>query len=123
MIKFYAIGGLVVVLLLAGWRLSVVSDDLKEAEKERDLALATANALKTDLENERAEVIRVNSLLESLENKEAEVRYVETVVNKEIVKYRDRVINRCQLSDDWVCIANASAQGLPADCGAVEVQN
>ena len=85
MIKFYAIGGLVVVLLLAGWRLSVVSDDLKEAEKERDAALATAKALRTDLENERAEVVRVNSLLESLENKEAEVRYAETVVNKEIL--------------------------------------
>lgn len=123
MIKFYAMGGLVIALLLAGWRLSVVSDDLKEKEKERDTALATAKALKTDLENERAEVVRVNSLLESLENKEAEVRYVETVVNKEIVKYRDRVVNRCQLSDDWLCIHNAAATGLPADCGSSQVQS
>lgn len=114
------LGASLVGLGLYAWGLS---GRLDLAETERDTALATASALKTDLENERAEVVRVNSLLESLENKEAEVRYVETVVNKEVVKYRDRVVNRCQLSRDWVCIANASAKGVPADCGAVEVQN
>lgn len=117
---YLGLGAAVVGLGLYSWGLS---GRLDLAETERDTALATANALKTDLENERAEVVRVNSLLESLENKEAEVRYVETVVNKEIIKYRDRVVNRCKLSDDWVCIANASAQGLPADCSSGQVQN
>lgn len=93
------------------------------AQSERDTAVAAAKGLKEDLDAERAEVTRVNSLLESLENKEAEVRYVETIVNKEIVKYRDRVVNRCQLSREWVCIYNNSAQGLPADCGSGQVQN
>lgn len=117
---YLGLGAAVVGLGLYAWGLS---SRLDLAETERDTALATASALKTDLENERAEVVRVNSLLESLENKEAEVRYVETVVNKEIVKYRDRVVNRCQLSDDWVCIYNNSAKGLPADCSSGQVQN
>ena len=116
----YLAAGAILIGLSAGWY--ITSLKLDSAKLERDTALAAANALKTDLENERAEVVRVNSLLESLENKEAEVRYVETVVNKEIVKYRDRVVNRCKLSDDWLCIHNAAATGLPSDCGSGQVQ-
>lgn len=117
---YLGLGAAAVGLGLYSWGLM---GRLDLVETERDTALATANALKTDLETERAEVVRVNSLLESLENKESEVRYVETVVNKEIVKYRDRVVNRCQLSDDWLCIHNAAATGLPADCGSGQVQS
>lgn len=117
---YLGLGAAVVGLGLYAWGLS---GRLDLAETERDTALATASALKTDLENERAEVVRVNSLLESLENKEAEVKTVEKVITKEIKVYRDRVVNRCKLSDDWVCIYNNSAQGLPANCSSVQVQN
>lgn len=96
---------------------------LDSAEKERDAALAAVALYSEQLEREREEILRVNLLLSDLETKEAEIRYVDRVVQKEIVKYRDRAVNRCQLSDDWVCVYNTSAQGLPAGCGSGQVQN
>lgn len=117
----YLAAGAILIGLSAGWY--ITSLKLDSANLERYTALATANALKTELENERAEVIRVNSLLESLENKEAEIVYVDKIVTKEVIKYRDRIVNRCHLVSDWVCIANSAASGVPADCGAVQVQS
>lgn len=117
---YFGAAASIVILSLSVWGLN---SKLSLANKNLEDEKGKVKSLNAILEEERQEVIRVNSLLESLENKEAEVRYVETVVNKEIVKYRDRVVNRCKLSGDWVCIYNNSAQRLPANCGAVEVQN
>lgn len=100
-----------------------LSNSLELSQDRLAQAEARATFLAADLAAERYEIVRVNEILDSLESKEAEVRTVEKVITKEIVKYRDSVVNRCQLSDDWVCIHNAAAAGLPADCSSGKVQS
>lgn len=123
MIRLYAVLGAAATIAGLGLYAWGLNSKLDLAQAERDTVRAIAAGLEEDLESARAEVTRVNDLLFTLENKEAEIRYVETIVNKEIVKYRDRVVNRCELSADWVCIANAAASGVPADCSPGQVQN
>ena len=118
-IKSYLIGGVIIsVLGLYIWglhnKLTVVNTNLK-IERLR------AENLADIIDKERSEAARLNSLLANLETKEAEVRTVEKVITRDIIKYRDRIINRCTLSADWVCLANASALGVSKDCGAIKV--
>lgn len=117
---YLGLGAAVVGLGLYAWGLSGRLDHERE---RREFAEGWASSYADQLAIERDELHRVNSLLESLENKEAEVRTVEKVITKEIKVYRDRVVNRCQLSDDWLCIHNAAATGLPADCSTSQVQS
>lgn len=117
---YLGLGAAVLGLGLYAWGLSGRLDHERE---RREFAEGWASSYADQLAIERDEVHRVNQLLEELQNKEAEIVYVDKVVQKEIVRYRDRVINRCQLSDDWVCIHNAAAKGLPADCGTGQVQS
>lgn len=117
---YLVLGAAVVGLGLYAWGLSSRLDHERE---RREFAEGWASSYADQLAIERDELHRVNQLLEDLQNKEAEIVYVDKIVTKEVIKYRDRIVNRCQLVSDWVCIANASAKGLPADCGTGQVQN
>lgn len=123
MIKVYAAIGLVVAVALGGLYVKGLHSRLDFVELERDNAQASAKNLAEQVVNQKTEIARVNSLLLTLENKETEVRTVEKVITKEIVEYKDRVVNRCELSAEWVCIANAAARGVPGSCGTVKVSN
>lgn len=37
-----------------------------------------------------------------------EIQYVDREVTKQVIVYKDRVVNRCHLNDDWVRIHNLS---------------
>lgn len=121
MSRLYLYGGFFVLFVILGLYAWGLSNDLDLEREKRSQAESLASGLALDLASERAEALRVNSLLESLETKEAEIRYVETIVEKEIVRYRDRVTNRCTLSNDWLCIHNTAAKGVPTDCGTGKI--
>ena len=116
---YLGLGAAVVGLGLYAWGLSGRLDHERE---RREFAEGWASSYADQLAIERYEVHRVNQLLEELQNKEAEIVYVDKIVTKEVIKYRDRIVNRCQLVSDWVCIANSAASGVPADCGASQIQ-
>lgn len=123
MSRLYLYGGVAVLFVILGIYTWGLSNSLELSQDRLAQAEARATVLAADLAAERYEIVRVNEILDSLESKEAEVRTVEKVITKEIVKYRDRDVIRCQLSDDWLCIHNASAQGSPADCSPGQIQN
>lgn len=117
---YLGLGAAVVGLGLYAWGLSGRLDHERE---RREFAEGWASSYADQLAIERDEVHRVNQLLEELQNKEAEIRYVDRVVQKEVIKYRDRVINRCQLSEHWLRIHNEAATGAGTDSGPSEVQD
>lgn len=117
---YLGLGAAVVGLGLYAWGLSGRLDHERE---RREFAEGWASSYADQLAIERDELHRVNQLLEDLQNKEVEIVYVDKIVTKEVIKYRDRIVNRCQLVSDWVCIANSAAYGVPADCGASQIQS
>lgn len=123
MIRLYAGIAAIAVLGALGGGWYVTSLKLYTANQALAQARAYATAFEAQLNREREEVQRVNLLLSDLETKEAEIRYVDRVVQKEVIKYRDRVINRCQLSEHWLRIHNEAATGAGTDSGPSEVQD
>lgn len=39
-----------------------------------------------------------------------DIQYVDRIVTKEVIRYRDRVVNRCLLDPEWVHIYNLSTE-------------
>lgn len=52
-------------------------------------------------------------LLAEYENRKEEIRYVDRVVTKTVVEYRDRVVDRIVLPAEWVCAYNLSTMRMP----------
>jgi hypothetical protein len=121
--RLYLAAGIVAVAGLLWWRYDYVASDREALKTKLEQSESNLVAAKKTIEDERAELLRVNSILTDLETKEAEVRYVETIVEQEVIKYRDRVVNRCQLSDEWLSIHNRAASGTLGDSGTGEIQS
>jgi len=52
-------------------------------------------------------------LLAEYENRKEEIRYVDRIVTKTVVEYRDRVVDRIVLPAEWVCAYNLSTMRVP----------
>jgi len=69
----------------------------------------TASAQKTI--EQKVEVAKVEEkVLVQYQEVKTEIKYVDREVTKEVIKYRDRVVDRCVLNAEWVRIYNASLQ-------------
>lgn len=66
---------------------------------EKDKAIATINE---QIENAKKD----KAITTELHDEQTKIEYVERVVTKEIIKYRDANPVRCQLNDNWVRIYN-----------------
>lgn len=52
-------------------------------------------------------------LIAEYENRRGEIRYVDRIVTKTVVEYRDRVVDRVVLPAEWVCAYNLSTMRVP----------
>lgn len=104
--RAYAVISLLVVGLSFGWYQSHLSTKIAEqnAQTEKDKAEAVVLQL-SELKTTNA---KVNLLLAKYQTTKKEVEYVDRIVTKEVIRYRDAVPNRCLLSGMWVNTYNLS---------------
>jgi len=118
MISKYLAGGAVIVIVVLGLSLKIAMGKVEAANTALDLEKATVKSL-----NEAARLVDENAKIlananNTLQETKEKIIYVDKIVTKEIIRYRDRVVNRCQLDSDWVRIHNQAATRLPEDSGA-----
>jgi len=88
------------------------------------------NKIKSDFVTEQTKVVadekaKDETAVNQLETKyetitRVEIQYVDRIVTKEVIKYRDRVVNRCDLDAEWVRIYNLSTEQAGAESAASE---
>ena len=70
---------------------------ITQVTSDKNLAIQTINTIQQDAEKTR-------KLLEGYENVKTQIEYVDRIVTKDVIRYRERIVNRCELSPDWVRI-------------------
>lgn len=100
--SFYAIAG-VILFLIVGHFYKLEKDSIKKdfvAEQTKVVA------------DEKAKDEKATDQLETKYETETKVRieYVDRIVTKEVIRYRDRVVNRCVLDPEWVRLHNLSTE-------------
>lgn len=113
MIRIYLGLAVISVAGLAGWHYSTVID-------ERDDYKSRAEKAEKAIDAAKEEDTRVATITDEHVQTVEKIVYVDKIVTKEVVKYRDRVVNRCGLNAEWVRIHNQAAAGLPEDPGSGE---
>lgn len=94
-----------------GWHYGTVLD-------ERNHLRVSLKTAQDDLAAAKAEEDRVSVITDAHIQTMEKIVYVDKIINKEIVKYRERVVNRCQLDAKWVRIHDQAASGVPEDPGS-----
>lgn len=112
MTRVYVSLAILAVALLSGWHYSSVVKDLESFKSRANKAEEALKAL--DEENNR-----VSDITDAHAKTVEKIVYVDKIVTKEVVKYRERVVNRCALSPEWVRIHNQAASGVQEDPGAI----
>lgn len=114
MIRFYI--GLAVLAATAGigWHYSTVID-------ERDAFKSRAENAESTIAAAEKEDTRVAAITDAHVQTVEKIVYVDKIVTKEVVKYRERIVNRCELNSEWVRIHNQAAAGVSEDPGAVSI--
>lgn len=98
-----AILALIGALYVQKVRMDLVQEKLTVQEGLVASANAEVDALKADLERERR-------LMAAYQEIKQEIKYVDRVVTQEVIRYRDRVVDRCTLSPEWVYAHNLSVR-------------
>lgn len=118
MISKYLAGGAVIAIVVLGLSLKIAMGEVKEAKRDLKDEKADRAKLQVDFDqfkNQAQQVAATNNVLQETKEK---IIYVDKIVTKEIIRYRDRVVNRCQLDNDWVRIHDQAATRLPENSGA-----
>ena len=114
-LKPYLYGGaLLLVIGLAGYAMWLqhgrdtykASAEFEKSEKVK--AIQTIAKIQESANKDR-------KLLEGYQNVKAEIQYVDREVVKQVIKYRETVVNRCTLSDYWVRIHNDSTSSVRSE--------
>lgn len=111
MMRFYIGLAVLAAAGLGGWHYSSVID-------ERDAFKSRAEKAEKAVQAAEKEDTRVNVITDAHVQTVEKIVYVDKIVTKEVVKYRERVVNRCELNSEWVRIHDQAAAGLPEDPGA-----
>jgi hypothetical protein len=117
MISKYLAGGAVIAIVVLGLSLKIAMGEVNEAKRDLKDEISTRVKLQVDFDqfkNQAQQVAVTNNVLQETKEK---IIYVDKIVTKEIIRYRDRVVNRCQLDGDWVRIHNQAATRVPEDSG------
>jgi hypothetical protein len=115
--RYLAVGALLVIVWL-GLSLKIALSEAKEAKRDlADEQLAKAQ-LQSNFEAYQIKVSRLILTNEKLQETKERIVYVDKIVTKEIIKYRDRVVNRCQLDNDWVRIHDKAATRVSENSGS-----
>jgi len=118
MISKYLAGAAVIAIVILGLSLKIAMGEAKEAKRdlkdEKEMVKSLTEAARIADENAKI-LANANNVLQETKEK---IIYVDKIVTKEIIRYRDRVVNRCQLDSDWVRIHNQAATRVPQDSGA-----
>jgi hypothetical protein len=118
MISKYLIGGAVLAIVILGLSLKISMGEVKEAKRDLKDEVASRAQLQVNFDqfkNQAQQVAATNNILQEAKER---IVYVDKIVTKEIIRYRDRVTNRCQLDNDWVRIHDQAATRLPENSGA-----
>jgi len=115
MIKVYAALALVALIGAAFWRYDYVVKDRDQLKLNYEMATAAADQYRAQVE---AETKRNNEILDKHHNAEAKIEYVDKIVTKEVIRYRDAVPIRIQLDDKWVRAYNLSTESAHSESAA-----
>ena len=107
MIKLYAALALIALIGAAFWRYDYVVKDRDQLKLNYEMATAAADQYRAQVE---AETKRNNEILDKHHDAEAKIEYVDKIVTKEVIRYRDRVVTRVELPADFVRIYNESTE-------------
>lgn len=119
--KLYLAIGLAAIIALSSfglWLHGVISDrdkfeaSAKFEKAQKDIAIKT-------LDEQAAEQAHTNSILEVYHESEAKIQYVDRVVTKQVIEYRDRNHVRIQLPDDFVRAYNDSTSELYSESPSI----
>lgn len=103
--------GVVAAVGTFGWHYGSVID-------ERDDYRSRAEKAEKAIDAAKEEDTRVNVITDAHVKTVEKIVYVDKIVAKEVIKYRERVVNRCELNAEWVRIHNQAATGLPENTSA-----
>jgi len=107
MIKVYAAAILIALIGAAYWRYDYVVKDRDQLKANYEMATAAADQYR---EQVQSEVKRNNEILDKHHDAEAKIEYVDKIITKEVIRYRDRVVTRIELPADFVRIYNESTE-------------
>jgi len=112
LIKPYLWGGAILIVL--GLFLSIfwLRDSLQDAKTEAAMEKAAKVQAVQTISSIQKNAAADHKLLEGYQSVKTEIQYVDKIVTKEVIRYRERVVNRCELSPDWVRIHDQSAAGV-----------
>jgi len=105
--KLYAALGLIAVIGLAWWRYDFV---VKDRDHQEARATKAESDLKSRIDNEKKDI----QVLEVYHDAEEKIVYVDKIVTKEVIRYRDANPVRCTLPPDFARVYNKSIT-IPTD--------
>lgn len=111
----YSVIALVIVGLGFGWYQSNLKED--NAILAKETAESQFQMIDKQLRKINADLDRVEKLITDYQKVKQEIQYVDREVTKQVIEYRDRVTNRCQLNGMWVSTYNLSTLS-PAESAA-----
>lgn len=109
----YLLVGVLASWLVAGAWIFWQSERLNTANNAIAGLTLTKEALEHKIQSMDRDKKFTEELLAEYENRKEEIRYVDRVVTKTVVEYRDRVVDRIVLPAEWVCAYNLSTMRLP----------
>jgi len=118
MISKYLAGGAVIAIVVLGLSLKIAMGEVKEAKRDLKDEKAAKAQLQVNFNQFKVNANKIALTNDALQETKEKIIYVDKIVTKEIIRYRDRVVNRCQLDNDWVRIHNQAATRVPQDSGA-----
>lgn len=104
--KIYSLFGLIIMCLAFGWYQSNAATSLAKAEAKKEKALA--ESVSKQLADAKTEKERVDILLTNYQTTKQEIKYVDRVVTKTVIEYRDIAVDRCPIDGLWVYTYNLS---------------
>lgn len=118
MISKYLAGGAVIAIVVLGLSLKIAMGEVKDAKRDLKDEKEAKAQLQVNFDQFKVNANQIALTNDALQETKEKIIYVDKIVTKEIIRYRDRVVNRCQLDSDWVRIHNQAATRVPKDSGA-----
>lgn len=109
----YIFGGLLIALFVSGLTIKYLFDQWLSTKGQLKTSQAEVARMITEKENQEKLDKQVDVVMDTHHEEKVKIVYVDKIITKSVVQYRERNPGACRLDADWVRLHNDAATGVP----------
>jgi hypothetical protein len=109
----YIFGGLIIALFLSGLAIKYLFDEWSNTKAKLETSQSEVARLVKEKENQEKVDKQVDVVMDTHHEEKVKIVYVDKIITKQVVEYRERNPDACRLDSKWVRIHNDAATGVP----------